>query len=105
MARRVLSQLLIQSIETAQAALRNNKADVAVINLQLAKEIDSKNPNLVFELARAFAIKRDKSSALDSLEEAVSLGFKDSVKLRSEEAFGFIANDPRFLKLSAQLNP
>jgi len=105
MSRRVLSQLLIQSIETAQAALRNNKTDVAVINLQLAKEIDSKNPNLVFELARAFAIKRDKSSTLDSLEEAVSLGFKDSVRLRSEEAFSFVANDPRFLKLSAQLNP
>jgi predicted esterase len=105
LARRVLSQLQVQSIESAQAAFRNNKAEVAVINLQLAKEIDPKNPNLVFELARAFAIKRDKGSALASLEEAVSLGFKDSVRLRSEEAFGFLATDPRFLKLTAQLNP
>jgi len=105
LARRVLSQLLIQSIESAQAALRSNKAEVAVINLQLAKEIDTKNPNLVFELARAFAIKRDKGSTLDTLEEAISLGFKDSVRLRSDEAFSFVSTDARFRKLSEQLNP
>jgi dienelactone hydrolase len=105
LARRVLSQLQIRSIESAQAAFRNNKAEVAVINLQLAKEIDPKNPNLVFELARAFALKRDKGSTLDSLEEAVSLGFKDSARLRSEEAFSFISTDPRFRKLSQQLAP
>jgi len=105
LARRVLTQLLIQSIESAQGALRNNKAEVAVINLQLAKEIDTKNPNLIFELARAFAFKRDKGSTLDTLEEAISLGFKDLVRLRSDEAFSFLSTDPRFRKLSEQLTP
>jgi dienelactone hydrolase len=105
LARRVLSQVLIQSIESAQAGLRNNKVDLAVINFQLAKEIDTKNPNLVFELARVFALKRDKRSTLETLEEAVSLGFKDSDRLKSEEAFSFVAADPRFRKLSESLNP
>jgi len=103
LARRVLSQLQIQSIESAQAAFRNNKTEVAIINLQLAKEIDPKNPNLVFELARAFALKRDKASTLDTLEEAISLGFKDSARLQSEVAFSFLSTDPRFRKLSVQL--
>ena len=105
LARRVLSQLLIQAIESAQAALRNNKVDLAVVNFQLAKQIDTKNPNLVFELARVFALKRDKRSTLETLEEAVSLGFKDLGRLKSEVAFGFVSADPRFRKLSDSLSP
>jgi tetratricopeptide (TPR) repeat protein len=104
LARRILTQLLIEAFETSQASLRKNDYTTALTNLQLAKEVDPKNANAAYEIARIYALKRQKKSALQSLEEAVSLGFKDVSRLKSEEAFSEITNDPRYQKLVASIS-
>ena len=104
LARRILTQLLIEAFETSQASLRKNDYSTALTNLQLAKEVDPKNANAAYEIARLYALKRQKKSALQSLEEAVSLGFKDVSRLKSEEAFSEITNDPRYQKLVASIS-
>jgi len=104
LARRILSQLLVEAFETSQSSLRKNDYTTALTNLQLAKEVDPKNANAAYEIARIYALKRQKKSALQSLEEAVSLGFRDVSRLKAEEAFSEITNDPRYQKLVASIS-
>jgi tetratricopeptide (TPR) repeat protein len=103
LARRIISHLLIESIESAQANLRSGDYNSALTNYELAHEADPKNANLAYEIARVYALKRQKKSALQSLEEAVSLGFKDLSRLKSEEAFASLTHDPRYQKLIATM--
>jgi hypothetical protein len=103
LARRIISQILIASIEESQASLRAKDYDVALANLQLAHEVDQKNANVVFEMARAYALKREKKSAVQFLEQAVALGFKDVARIKAETAFNSFVEDPRYQKLLAAL--
>jgi dienelactone hydrolase len=103
LARRIVSQILISSIEESQASLRKNDYNVALANLELAHEVDQKNANVVFEIARIYALKREKKSAMQFLEQAVSLGFKDVARLKAENAFSTVVEDPRYQKILATL--
>ena len=104
LARRILSHLMIESFETAQASMRTNDYSTALANYELVKEIDPKNANVHYEIARMYALKRQKKSALQFLEEAVSLGFKDLSRLKADEAFSLLSEEPRYQKLLSGLN-
>lgn len=99
LARRIISHLLIESIEAAQANLRSGDYNAALTNFELAHEADPKNANLVYEIARVYALKKQKKSALESLEAAVALGFKDISRLKAEDAFASLIDDPRYQKV------
>jgi hypothetical protein len=104
LARRILSHLTIESYETAQGALRNNDYSTALANYELVKEIDPRNPNVLYEIARTHALRREKKSALQFLEDAITLGFKDLARLKADEAFSPLKEDPRFQKLLSGLS-
>jgi predicted esterase len=104
LARRIISHLLIESIEAAQANLRSGDYNSALTNYELAHEADPKNANLAYEIARVYALKKQKKSALQSLEEAVSLGFKDISRLKAEDAFSLLVEEPRYQKLISTMN-
>jgi poly(3-hydroxybutyrate) depolymerase len=100
LARRILSHLLVQSFEAAQTAISQGKDySTALSNYQFAREIDPKNFSVVYEIARMHALKRDKKPAIEALENAAELGFKDVARMKSEEAFNILATEPRFQKL------
>ncbi|HKE59257.1 MAG TPA: hypothetical protein VKB46_21255 [Pyrinomonadaceae bacterium] len=103
LARRILSHTLIQSIEAGQASLTQKDYMGALTNYELARQADPKNSNLAFETARIYALKGEKKSALQTLEESVSLGFKDLSRLKGEEAFAPLSDEPRFQKLLTTL--
>jgi len=103
LARRILTQLTIESYEAAQASLRSSDYSPALVNLQLVEEIDPKSPNVSYEVARVYALKRQKKPALQSLEKAVSLGFKDGSRLKTDDAFNSLTDEPRFQKLLTTL--
>jgi hypothetical protein len=52
-------------------------------------------------LARVYALDKQKKVALQTLEEAVELGFQDLTRLKSDEAFTAITQEPLFLKLTS----
>ena len=104
LARRIISHLLIESYETSQSSLRNNDFTAALANYQLVKEIDPKNSNIYYEIARVQALKRQKKAALEALEQAVSLGFKDLERVKAEDAFSTLATEPRFQKLLSTIS-
>ena len=99
LARRILSQLMVESFEAAQPSIAAKDYNQALANFQLGQAIDPRNANLSFEIARIYGLKRQKKPAIESLEQAVELGFKDADRIKSEEAFAEIAADARFQKL------
>jgi tetratricopeptide (TPR) repeat protein len=103
LARRILNGLFVGAFETANAAARQKSYGAAAANLELARAVDPKNPNLSYELARVYALDGQKSRALQTLEEAVRLGFKDGVRLTSDAAFGALAGEGRFQKIVSAL--
>lgn len=51
-----------------------------------------------------YALNRDKKAALQTLDEAVALGFKDQARIKSDEAFAVLAGEARFQKLLLGMN-
>ena len=103
LARRIIASMRVGAYETARDALRSKNYSVAVANLELVRIIDPTSANAAYELARALALNNDKRGSLSALEEAVQLGFKDSERLKSDQAFTPLANDSRFQKLVSQM--
>ena len=64
--------------------------------LAVAVELHGDRPSVWVNLAAAQARSGDKKKALDSLEKAVALGWKDLAMLRKLEDFASIRDDPRF---------
>jgi dienelactone hydrolase len=99
-ARRALNQVFAQFYEGATNLLqrRENYAR-AVSSLALAAEIASDNPRVRYELACAYALKRDKRKALDTLRKAIELGFKDRADVASNEALDSLRQEAEFREL------
>jgi tetratricopeptide (TPR) repeat protein len=52
-----------------------------------------------FHLARIFALRGDKDTALSYLEKAVDYGFDDARMLQAEDAFKGLAAEERFVRV------
>ncbi len=99
-ARRVLSGVFAQFYEGATNLLqrRENYAR-AVDSLAIAAEIASDNPRLRYELACAYALKRDKRKALEALRKAIELGFGDQADMASNQALDVLRGELEFQQL------
>jgi tetratricopeptide (TPR) repeat protein len=64
--------------------------------------LDSDNYRWHANLAELYSKKGDKAKALNSLEKAVSLGFRDRSLLKKHD-FKLIENDPRYLDLEKKM--
>ena len=67
--------------------------------MALAAEIASDDPRVRYELACAYALKRDKRKALDALHKAIELGFKDRADLANNKAIDFLREEAEFRQL------
>ena len=104
LARRVLFELLISAYEESNAAVSRGKDyETAAANLELARAVDPKSANLVYELARIYSLGGQKRQALQALEDAVKLGFKDGGRLSSDSAFATVSREQRFQKIVSAL--
>lgn len=99
LARRVLTSLRIGSFEDAAGAMRTKNYLTAIADLELVRAVEPQASNPAYELARAQALNKDKKAALQTLTEAVELGFKDFERLKTDPAFAALAADTRFQKL------
>lgn len=104
LARRILSELLIGAYEEANGAVARRKDyGAAASALELARGVEPKDANLAYELARLYALGGQKRRALETLEEAVELGFKDGARLASDAAFAPVSRESRFTKITSTL--
>lgn len=99
-AKRALAQVFASSFEgTIFEHLQQKKFDLAIANLELAAELAPQNGYVRFELARAYALARQKKKTLELLEEAVNLGFQGLKRIETEESFADWRGEARFQKL------
>ncbi len=70
-----------------------------IANLELTRLVNPQNPNALFELARAFAIDRQKKNATETLEQAVKNGFADCGRLREKPELEILRGEKQFQKI------
>ena len=77
---------------------------LAAVTLAAATEIHPEHWSVWYDLGAAQARAGDRRHALDSLEKAVRLGFKDAAQLRADEDYASLRNDSRFKALIVALS-
>ncbi len=98
-AKRSLRQVFVHAYEGADEQLIARDPQLASARLQVAAAAFPKSSGLLYELARTYALSRQKKKALDTLQKAVENGFNDAARLESDDAFSPIRNDASFKKL------
>lgn len=84
-ARRALSGLVVQALESGQSAMDHKKYDVALHLFDLAVS-GSENPGWGhYHCARVYAVRADKKHMLAELKQAFAGGFRDPLALKSQE--------------------
>lgn len=99
-ARRALNQVFAQFYEGAHnlIARRENYA-LAALSLAAAAELAPDNSRILYELAGAHALNRDKRRAFDALRRAIERGFKDVDDISRNEAFDALRGEAEYRKL------
>jgi dienelactone hydrolase len=99
LARRVLNQFLITSFEESTSLLRARKYDLAASNLATDAELMPDNWRLLYNLACAYALKRDKRRAIETLSKAVQKGFANAEELERNDQLDAIREEAGFKKI------
>lgn len=66
-------------------------------------ELSPDNTEVFYNIACFYSGIKEKDKALQSLQKAVELGFKDKALLENDESFKNLKDDPRFIKLLGQI--
>ncbi len=103
LAQRVLDGFYIGNFYYARELLDRKEYGPAAVVLEICLEVRPKTPGLLFDLARAYAARKDKKKALSSLEKAVEAGFKDAERLKTTSEFDLLQKEERYKQLLAKL--
>ena len=99
-ARRALNQVFAQFYEGATNLLqRRENYALAASSLAAAAELAPDNPQILYELACAYALNRDKQRAFDALRKAIEKGFKDVTDMARNDAFDALRKETEYQKL------
>ena len=85
--------------DRAAALIRQKKFDEAKKDLENALAIDPHNPATYYNTAALYALQKQSSVALEYLDRALVLGFKDYDLLRTDPDLNNIRKTPEFRKL------
>lgn len=103
-ARRTLRQLFAYYYEEAMnLRARNEQSGRVVSQLEVAAEFSPDNPQLLFELACAHAVNKDKKKALAALKRAVEGGFKDADAVANSQPLAPLRDEAAFKEIVALL--
>jgi len=101
---RVLDGFYIGSFYYGRDLLDHKEYGPAAAVLEVCLEVRPKTAGVLFDLARAYAGRKDKRKALSSLEKALEAGFKDADRLKTTPEFEFMQKEERYLKLLSALS-
>jgi dienelactone hydrolase/Flp pilus assembly protein TadD len=102
-AHRLVAFVATVGFERAVVAARNGEHEQAALFYEIALQADPESERLRVLLAGVYVRQGRFDRALRTLEEAVALGFADADRLRNDEDFEPIRNDPRFAILLTEL--
>ncbi|HJQ27301.1 MAG TPA: hypothetical protein VKA60_25670 [Blastocatellia bacterium] len=102
-ARRVINQFFAYLSESAYILQQRKQYAAAAENLSLAALVAPDNPRLLYNLACAHALNRDRRNALEALRRAVAKGFKDAAAIESDKDLESLRDDPAYKQLVEEL--
>lgn len=95
--RRMLESVYAQlSFSLMSQLMQRKEYSLAAVTLAAAAEIHPEHWTIWYNLGSAQARAGDRRRALDSLEKAVELGFKDAKHLLSDEDYAAVRSERRF---------
>ncbi len=103
-ARRSLRQAFAYYYETAiHTFLQQKKNEQAIFYMEIVAELQPKNAFIFVELARVYAISKQKKQAIEALQKAVEKGFSDLKTLEENRDFDILQSESDWQKLIAAL--
>jgi predicted esterase len=103
LARRVLNGFLVGLYETAEQMLYEKSYDRALQTLIVASEVRPDSQGVFLELARAYAGRKEKQKAIDSLKRAVANGLTDPTAIETQADFASLSAEPEFKTILTDL--
>jgi hypothetical protein len=101
---RALSQIAIHLTETGQEDIRKREFSLAVLDFDLASELQPDSPGPYIQKARVYALSGDKKKSISNLRQAVGHGFKNMTQLLESQDFTSLHGDEEFKKLVSETN-
>jgi poly(3-hydroxybutyrate) depolymerase len=102
-ARRVLDQFFVHLSEEAEALISRKRYGAAVENLTVLTLIAPDNPRLLYNLACAYALNRDRSRALEALRRAIDKGFNDASVIEHDNDLETLHDDAAYKQIVQNL--
>lgn len=100
---RLLGFLSLLGYSYTNRVLINNQLEFMPILIHFYETVDPKNTD-VFYFKAVYALKKNKPvAAVQALQDAYKLGYREADKLLNDEYFSPLKNDAEFLKLIAKM--
>ncbi len=107
LASRLLTQLFIHSVEEGWKYYEKGNYKMAIVFHEISAKASeykaSRLPYIYYELARFYALNKQKKKALKMLERAVENGFDDLEAIENQDDLISIRNTPEFQKIIKEL--
>jgi tetratricopeptide (TPR) repeat protein len=104
LARRLLTDLALNMSREGSASLQKGDYRRAAFFFEIAEGAGNEHPNLIYNLACAYSLARNKKKALDYLGQAVKKGFNDLELLKKDKDLDFIRNEKKFKEIIRELD-
>ena len=98
-ARRVINQFFVHLSEEASMLTQRKQYAAAAEDLALLALIAPNNPRVLYNLACAYALNRDRGRAVDALRRAVEKGFKDAAAIERDKDLEGLRDDPAYKQI------
>ena len=98
-ARRVLDLLFVTVYEEARALHYAKSYGLEALNLEIAAFVRPENPRILYNLAKAYSLNKEKRKAIDALKMAIERGFKDTAEIERDQEFDGLRGEAEFKRL------
>jgi tetratricopeptide (TPR) repeat protein len=102
-AQRVLEEFYIQMTTHSRELMQAKRYALAITNYRLCLEIRPGSPGILFELARAYAGRKDKKRALEYLSKAVDAGYRGGEEIRNSTEMENLRREKRFVEILSRI--
>lgn len=99
LARRLLAELRVQAIQEADKQLKEKKYEKAGLLYEITLKSGNEHPNLLYNMACAYAKADKKKKALKYLEKAVEKGFKDLAHIKKDKDLDSLRGEKKYKKI------
>ena len=103
MHQRLLSFLSLLGYSYTNKVLKNNQLEIAPMLLNFYEIVDPKNTDMFYFKAVYAIMKNNRIGALEALQTAFKLGYKDADKLMKDDNFSILKNDADFMMLISKM--